>query len=138
MHKDIGQYIKEADAFDPIASTGAAHNGKGIDRAGQGKGTLHLSLVMVLIAGSATGSPTAQTADMKLQDSADNSTFADVTGETVTQIIADDKISAKNVDLSALRRYVRVVVTTTLTAGTSPTLPVAAAVVLGPAEELPI
>jgi hypothetical protein len=52
-------------------------------------------------------------------------------------LTANNTEAEVNVDLSGLKRYVRVVTTVTFTAGTSPAIPVAAAVVLGGAESLP-
>jgi hypothetical protein len=70
------------------------------------------------ILGSAAGTGTSPTLDVKLQDSDDNSTFADITDATFTQVtnaaVANQGIA---VDLAAARRYVRAVATI---GGTSP------------------
>lgn len=55
---------------------------------------------------------TAGTLDCKIQDSADNSTFADVTGLAFTQVTGTS-LSAQELglDIRSVRRYVRAVVT---------------------------
>lgn len=56
---------------------------------------------------------TNPTLDVKLQDSADNSSFADVTGLTFTQVTAANTKASVfhrlNVNVDGLRRYVRAV-----------------------------
>ena len=58
------------------------------------------------------------TLDGKIQDSADNSTFADVTGLTHAQVTAANKNSQIIVDPKAVRRYIKYVGTV----GTGPVL----------------
>lgn len=62
-------------------------------------------------------SGTSPTLDGKIQDSADNSSFADVSGATFTQVTTSDKIQSIRIDVDAVRRYIRYVGTI---AGTSP------------------
>lgn len=87
----------------PAARTASA-NGTGVDLVDY-EGT------MKAILDSGAGGSGA-TMDVKLQDSADNSSFADITGATFTQVgnaaSAGQKI---DVDVSTVRRYVRAVVT---------------------------
>lgn len=74
--------------------------------------------LIVLNAGAASAG-TDPTLDVKLQDSADNSTFADVTGATFTQVTdvaGTAGVQLMKVNVSALKRYLRVVGTI---AGTS-------------------
>jgi hypothetical protein len=69
---------------------------------------------MIVNVGTVSG--TTPTLDGKVQDSADNSTFADVTGYTFTQVTASG-IASLAIDPRAVRRYVRYVGTI---AGTTP------------------
>jgi hypothetical protein len=64
-----------------------------------------------------TVSGTTPTLDGKIQDSADNSAFADVTGYTFTQVTASTSLQSLNVDTRKVRRYIRYVGTI---AGTTP------------------
>jgi len=77
-------------------------NGTGVDLLGyQGK------IKVTQDVGAVTG--TTPTLDGKIQDSADNSTFADVTGLTFTQVTTSSNIQSIGVDPRAVRRYIRYV-----------------------------
>lgn len=56
---------------------------------------------------SAAGTGTTPTLDVKVQDSDDNSSFADVAGAAFTQVVAAASNQKLGVNLSELRRYVR-------------------------------
>lgn len=72
--------------------------------------------VMAMLSSQA-GTGTSPTLDVKLQDSADNSTFADVTGKTFTQVTsAAASHQEMDVDPRSVQRYVRLVATITGTA----------------------
>lgn len=131
--RDVGAYIKAAIGSIPLSSLGgAAVNGPAINRLGFDSCVLHTA------GGSATGSPSAQTLDAKLQESADGSTaWTDITGAAITQIIADDSEAQVDVDLSGVKKFIRVVQTVVLTAGTSPEWPVSSVVILGGASQVP-
>lgn len=130
--KDIGAYVKAQAGINPQDSAAATINGAAIDRQDFDSCVLHAA------AGAATGTPTAQTVDAKLQDSADGSTgWADIAGAAITQITADNGEAEKDVVLSGAKRYIRAVITVGFTGGTSPKIPVAASVVLGGGRELP-
>lgn len=66
---------------------------------------------------SEAGGGTSPTLDVKIQDSADNSSFADVSGSVFAQIVGTESHQEISVDPRAVRRYVRMVATIT---GTSP------------------
>jgi hypothetical protein len=139
IERNIGAYIKASKGINPANTSAGTVNGAAIDRAGIGGGTLFHSCVLHGACGAATGSPSAQTVDNKLQDSADGSTgWADITGAALTQLTADNGEAEKDVDLSSAKRYIRVVNTVGFTGGTSPAIPVAAEVVLGGSEQLPV
>ena len=74
------------------------------------------SLPAKMVVNVGTVSGTAPTLDGKVQDSADNSTFADVSGLTLTQATASG-VASLAIDPRAVRRYIRYVGTI---AGTSP------------------
>jgi hypothetical protein len=117
----------------PQAAT-AAVNGTGVD-------TMGFSSAMIVVEnGAATGAPTTQTVDAKVQESADNSTFTDVTGATITQMTASSKsaqIRVEGLGTSRLR-YLRVVVTPAFTGGTTPAALISANILLGRAQNEPV
>lgn len=129
---DIGSLIKPV--IGATANSSGTTTGSGIDRAG------YESCVLFHACGAASGSPTAQTVDSKLQDSADNSTgWGDITGAVATQLTADSTSARVSVNLRDLttKRYIRVVNVVALTSGSSPKLAVQATVILGGAATLP-
>ena len=130
---DIGAYIKRVVGTVPTNDDGsAAVEGSAIDRMG------YLSCVLEGSTGAATGSPTAQTFDAKLQDSADGSTgWADITSAAITQVTADNGYGSVNVNLHTCERYIRSVHTVALTGGSTPAWPVQSGVILGGADKLP-
>ena len=96
-----------------IAGTYTADaNGAGADLQGyQG--------VLKIVLDSGAGGGTTPTLDVKIQDSADNSTFADVLGKVFTQVTgASASIQSLAIDTRAVKRYIRADLTIT---GTSPT-----------------
>ncbi len=134
---DIGADVKHVTSVFPIDNAAATLNGVSADRMPPGKAGGFLSALLWCSAGIASGSPTAQTVDCKLQDSSDDSTFADVTGETLTQLTADSTQATKSTNLAGLKRRVRLVVTIAFTGGSSPKWDVAAGIVLGGAQVKP-
>ena len=130
--KDIGAFIKAQAGINPQDSAAATINGGAIDRQDFDSCVLHAA------AGAATGAPTAQTVDAKLQDSPDGTSgWADIAGAAITQITADNAQAEVDIDLSGAKRYIRAIVAVGFTGGTTPTIPVAATVVLGGGRELP-
>jgi hypothetical protein len=85
------------------AANTAAATSSGIDLLG------YEGLVEFLIV---TGAVTGSTAP-KLQDSADNSSFADITGATATAISTADQVRSIKVDVRNVRRYIKFVGTVT-------------------------
>jgi hypothetical protein len=111
----------------PAAAKTASADGTGVDTAG-----FH-SAAMLVAAGDIDTTTGDETYAFKVQDSADNSTFADVSGATTT-ITADN--TAKMVAVpEGHARYLRVVATL---AGTTPSILVAAGFLLGKAESNPV
>lgn len=136
---DINAYIKPVVANVPVASAASAtRNSAAIDRQN------YLSAVLVATTGAATGSPTGIAVDAKVQDSADGSTgwadYVDPTTEAtaaIAPVTAVNTLGKTNVNLSGAKRYIRVVETVALTAGTSPTIGIASHVILGGATVTP-
>lgn len=121
----------------PQALAAATANGTGVDRvsaAGE-----FASCCIAAVTGATSGTPTTETATFKLQDSADNSSFADyvppgLAAAPTLVLSAANTAGQLGIDLSGARQYVRVVCTNAFTGGSSPTLLVAAALVLGGAQ----
>lgn len=92
----------------------------------------HDGMVVVNV-GATSGTPTSFTVNAKVTDSADDSTFADVPGIDIVEIVAADKTGEirLNLDSIVFNRYIKVVVTAAMTGGTSPDVLVAANVLLG-------
>ena len=125
--KNAGAYFENKLGVVPAARSAGASNGTGFDKAGA------LSCKLVVLTGAATGTPTTQSATAKIQHSDDNSTFADYTppdGSASVAVTAVDSTGSVDVDLSGAKQYIRVVMTTAFTGGTTPTLLSAAAVEL--------
>lgn len=136
FHSNIGAFIDPRVGVKPQANTGSTVNGPAINRAVLG-GKLFSSCVLHLALGTETlGGASAPLHDCKLQDSADGSTgWADLTGAAVAQQNTGDVDVKVNVDLLGAKRFIRAVQTSAFTGG-SPTIDVAAVVVLGGADTL--
>ncbi len=107
---------------DPAAVTATGTLGQSVDLQGfQGR-------VLLLIAlGAVTG--TTPTLDLKVQDSADNSSFADATTAiTLAQLVTASaaKVFALAVDVRSVRRYIKLYGTA---GGTTPSFTMSVAVV---------
>lgn len=102
MKFSLDEFIKAVVGLAPLSRTAATYNGTGIDR----KGFEEALVVLNSGTNEATG-----TVDVKAQDSADNTTFADVTGAAFTQITTanDNNIYVGRLNLVGLKRYLRVV-----------------------------
>jgi hypothetical protein len=134
--RDIGAHVAAKTGTLPKNDDGsAAVTGTEIDLTTIGNPK---SCVLNVQAGAATGSPTTQTLDAKIEHSPDNSTWADLSGAATTQIAADDTVEYLDVDLSGANRYVRVEHTVAFTGGSSPAWPVATQLIFGGADTLPL
>ena len=85
----------------PAAQT-ATVTGSGVDLQ-QFLGVLKLTQEVGVVSG------TTPTLDGKIQDSADNASFADVSGLTFTQVTASTSLQHIAIDTRAVRRYIRYV-----------------------------
>ena len=90
-----------------LRTESAATNGASIDTLASASFGLSAFLVVTALA---SGTPT-----IKIQDSADDSTFADVTGATFGTVAALDNEAIQTATGATVRRYVRVITTGTFT-----------------------
>ena len=60
---------------------------------------------------AAAGAGSSPTYNVKIQDSADNSTFADVTGATFTQVTSTASQQKLTINANDVQRYIRAVAT---------------------------
>ena len=74
--------------------------------------------VLKMILNSGAGGGTTPTLDVKIQDSADNSAFADIPGKVFGQVTGIASIQSLAIDTRTVKRYIRVALAIT---GTSPT-----------------
>ena len=135
---NIGSYVKTViNAF----STGASSAVTGAAIQIVGPGYQYKSAQLSLYLGAATGSPTGISVVAKVQQSADGSTnwtdYADIYGVgSVTNAAASSEVN-QNIMIQGAQSYIRIVATPTLTGGTTPAIPLAAAIVLGGTSERP-
>ena len=129
----ISEDIVQKIGIKPTDDTGTTINGAWIDR------KACESMLLKGYTGAATGSPTAQTTDFKLQDADDiaGNGSADVTGGALTQITADDGEETLDLDARGIKQFVRMVCVTVLTAGSSPRLPVMGTILFGNTKKTP-
>ena len=107
MRFNADDHLKFARDVDPDAQTAGAKNGAGVDCRGYEYATFCVQLGTL---------GTSATVDFKVQDSADNSTFADISGATITQQTqagtdASDSVVQVTVYCPAQARYLRGVLT---------------------------
>lgn len=95
----------------PVASVSGSGNGTGVDLV-----SYEGQIAVVLDAHNVSG--TSPTMDIKIQDSADNSSFADVSPSIAfAQVTTTDSVQKLSIAKSSLRRYIRAVKTA---GGTTP------------------
>lgn len=120
--KSLYDAVKAVVSLVPAVRT-ASGNGTGVDTQG------YNTAMVVINAGDIDLTTGDETYNFKVQDSADNSTFADITGATAV-VTADNDTKVIRVDGlgTSVDRYIRVVATL---AGTTPSCPSTATVLLG-------
>lgn len=115
---------KVVSSLDPVAVTASQTSLAGTD-------TLGFEFVTVVVScGVLTGD---WTLDVKLQDSADNSTFADISGAALTQFTSshDSGVYMARIRTAMIDRYIRPHITV---AGTTPVAPFAVSFILSGAD----
>lgn len=91
-------------ALFPTAARTASADGSGVDiRDYVGK--------LKIILDAAAGTGTTPTLDVKLQESADNTTFNDIAGAVFTQVITAASLQSIGVSVDPAKRYIRAVAT---------------------------
>ena len=131
--KNIGGMAVSLQSVDPVVSPAATINGTSIDRQAH---AMPLSALLHTQTGQETGAPTGVSVQSTLQDSADGTNFANylfdgVNTATAPAVIAISADGNYSVDLTLARRFLRIVTVVAFTGGTSPTIAVAAELVLG-------
>lgn len=156
--KDIGVFLKQAAALTNAAITagagndGSAVNGLGIDRATLAGGDLPLSIVVLVGFTAVLGQDETLSYIVKLQDSADGSTWADLTDENgnvitsgTAQVAAtgggggstENGVFTLKSLIQNARQHVRAVVTADLSRANTDTVTHGAVAVFGGFAELP-
>jgi hypothetical protein len=133
LMKNIAGYALVASSVAPVASAAATINGASIDRS---KHNMPLSAIMHTATGAETGAPTGVSVQSTLQHAPDNATWTNflydgsttAQGAAITAVNTDQNYA---VDLTLAQRYVRVQTVISFTGGTSPTVGLAAQLVLG-------
>lgn len=100
IHRPSQHVLSKQTVIVPI--TAAANNGTGVD-------TLGYRRAQAIFVSAPSGGGT--TSDCKLQDSADNGSFADVASAAFTQVTTagGTQIQVMDIDLAKRRRYLRLV-----------------------------
>ncbi|MFQ5834319.1 MAG: hypothetical protein ACE5HR_00135 [bacterium] len=126
MARNVGEVIKSLTALRPQSdSGGSAVNGADVDRLGYQNATF------LIQTGAISGSPGANTVTVNVQHAtAAGGSYANVSGATGTITAANTDLEI-NVALQALNQYIRVTETTAFTGGSSPTVLIGSACVLG-------
>lgn len=127
--KSVFDAVKSIVSLIPAVRTAAA-NGTGVDTKGFN------SAKAVISAGDIDLADADETYAFKIQDSPDNSAWADVSGATAT-VTADNDVKQIRIDGLGISvdRYVRIVLTT---GGTTPSIPCSAMIELGNAFQKPV
>lgn len=98
--KNLGDLLQTLNLI-PIATVTSDGNGTGVDlQEYEGE------IAVIASVSAGTGD---HTMDLKIQDSADNSTFADVTGGAFTQVTTVASQQKISLNSDELKRYIRVV-----------------------------
>jgi hypothetical protein len=131
--KDIKSDLGVSQSIAPQAVT-ATTNGTGIDLQG-----FNAALAVIDLG---TFGGTTPTATIAIQESADNSTFTDVAnadllgGDQLAEIDTSNDVAVYKRGYKGTKRYLRVAVTAI--GGTSPSLPMAAQIIRGHANDAPV
>lgn len=138
--QDTGSLIDGVQSVVPIARAAGTTAGTGSLRAGA-DGVQRDSMVVLVPVGAATGTPDSFSVVVKIQDSADNSTYADYAPDgatTASVTVTAAGLGQLSVDLRGARAYVRAHATVAFVNGTSPAVPCAAVLVFGTSNRYPI
>lgn len=95
--------IGNAVEIDPVATVTSTSTGSGIDIRD------YIGRMAVILTCGAASAGTNPTITVKLQESADNSTFADITGATFTAVTDAASFQQIAIDCDSAERYIRAV-----------------------------
>lgn len=96
--------IGNAFSIDPVATVTSTSTGSGIDVRD------YVGRIAVILDSGAASAGTSPTLNVKIQSSADNSTFADISGATFTQVTdAAASFQQIAIDVDSTARYIRAV-----------------------------
>lgn len=112
------------DGIPPSAADGST-NGTGIDRLPDGLQGFD-AVILNVASGVATGSPSPQTLNVKLQESSDDGSsdaYADIADAAIVEQAADDTEESVEINLKSAKKWIRVVEACVLTGGSSPKWP---------------
>lgn len=128
-----GEKIKVMPTISPKGITnGLTITGIAVDRLG------FRYAALVIQHGAATGTPLNYSVPIKLEESSDNSVWADVTSPIATYNADSNTYDCDvlNIDLIGRKRYIRASATATINGGSSPAMPLSATFILsGPYRE---
>lgn len=129
---DIGALVVVATSIRPQSSSGGTINGASVDRFAHG---MPLSCVLHQMVGTVSGAPASLSVQTTLQHSADGSTWSNYEpdGATVQQTAVLAAANSENsvaIDLVMANRYVCASMAVALPGGTSPSVQVAADLVI--------
>jgi len=127
----LGEEAACFSAISPQFSAAGAVSGAVIDR------REFESAIFILQTGATTGNPTSFSVTARIEDADVVGVWSNVTGAT-TALTAINSTAELNVNLLALRRYVRVVGTLAFVGGTAPTASLSSAAILAGARNLPV
>ena len=142
--KQFSQNVAVREQVAPALLAAGAANGTTINvLAAANKNANFQGAKAVVHVGAATGTPDSFTVNAKVQDSANDSDWADATDAegnayAMTAITAGGIGTIENIDIGRLRQYVRLVVTPAFVNGTSPHIYASAVLVLGNSQENPV
>lgn len=132
--RSVYDAVKVLAAVRPVAADAAA-TAIAIDTLG------YNSAVFVVSNGAATGTPTSYTVDGKVQEcDTSGGSYTDVTGATITQITADNKVATIRVEGlgTGRKRFLKLIITPAMTGGTTPKALVSGTALLGRAYTQPV
>ncbi len=150
IQNDIGAFLEPALDLAPVLQAAATVNGIGVDRLNTPAGQVYqyYSGMLVVVTGAAAGTPTSFTVNSRMQDSADNTTFADFNAAgasgsepalgwvAIPTITAVNSVARVNFNLTQARRYLRGQHVVAFVGGTTPTIALASVIVLGGADRV--
>ena len=129
--RDIWRLATGEAAIWPEDTVAATINGDSINRHATSGVTGGESVYLTVQCGAATVTPSTQTVDGKIQDSPDDTTWADV-GDAITALSGDDESgNSPGINCSNLDKFIRAVIVVAFSGGSTPTIPVGATLTFG-------